>query len=215
MLLAIDTATHQASIALHDGVTLHGECTWTARNRHTVTLVPHIHTLLAETERTAEALTALAVCIGPGSYTGVRIGIAVAQGLALACHLPLYGAHTLDILVAAQPADPRPLYAIFSAGRRRIGYARYGWQEDRWVAETKVTLAEWDELRAALTEPALVVGELGRQGRAALAALGEQLEVPPAARHLRRAGFLAELAWSRLRAGEPGDPALIRPLYAQ
>jgi len=79
MLLAIDTATRYASIALHDEHTLRGECTWEANRQHTVTLLPHIYELLQETGITPEHLSAIAVCRGPGSYTGVRIGLAVAH----------------------------------------------------------------------------------------------------------------------------------------
>jgi len=218
MLLAIDTATHRASIALHDGDALRGECTWEAANRHTVTLLPHIVEMLEETGITAADLSALAVCIGPGSYTGVRIGVAVAKGLATAHALPMVGMTTLEILVAAQPPDPRPLYALFGAGRRRVGYARFRWHQSAWQVETEVTLATWSEFSEVLSatgDAALVMGEIGAKGRAALAALGDAVEIPSPARHLRRAGFLADLAWARLREGEQGDAAQVNPVYAR
>ncbi len=211
MLLAIDTATFRASIALHDGEQIVGECTWEAVNRHTVTLMPRIEALMESAGLRAADLTAIAVCIGPGSYTGVRIGVAVAQGLALSRGLPLVGLPTLDILAAAQPPDDRPLYAIFSAGRRRIGYARYRWSEG-WRAESEVELGTWAEFIAALEPPALVVGELSSEGREQLRAV-EGIEVPPPARHLRRAGYLADLGWTALRAGAESRPAMVKPRY--
>ncbi len=215
MLLAIDTATMRASIALHDGATLLGECTWEAADRHTVTLLPHINSMLETSGLTPAALTALAVCIGPGSYTGVRIGVAAAKGLATARALPLVGIPTFEILVAAQPPDPRPLYAVFAAGRRRLGYACYRWREIHWQAETPVAVGTPAELAALMVEPALVLGEVDAQTRATLLALGAPVEFPPAARHLRRAGYLAELAWQRLRAGEQDDVAQLAPLYVK
>lgn len=213
MLLAIDTATAYASLALHDGRRLRGEHTWEAARRHTTTLAPRVRQMLADVQIEPEALTAIAVCIGPGSYTGVRIGVALAQGMAAAGGLPLIGATTLDVLTAAQPPDPRPLYALFAAGRQRVGFARYRWVEDRWCSETGVALATWAELVERLTEPALVVGEIEPQGHALLAERADLIEIPAPARHLRRAGFLAELAWARLRTGDPGDPAALIPLY--
>lgn len=215
MLLAIDTATTRASVALHDGHTLRDEFTWEAVRKHTVTLAPHIRQILAASDVTAQALTALAVCIGPGSYTGVRIGVAVAQGLAVTRRLPLIGVSTLDILVAAQPPDPRPLYALFAAGRKRAGFARYRWRSSQWEIETEVEVVTWAELAEQFSEPSIVVGEIEPQGWDALRPLGDLVEIPPPARHLRRAGFLADLAWARLRAGERGRPADIRPLYAR
>ncbi len=215
MLLALDTATTRASIALHDGMTLRAECTWESANRHTVTLLPRIVELLAASDLTARDLTAIGVCNGPGSYTGVRIGVAVAKGLASSRKLPLVGITTLDILAAAQPQDSRPLYAVFWAGRTRIGYARYRWREDRWRAETGVQVVTWDELASALEVPALLVGELDTSGREALQRLSGRLEIPAPARHLRRAGFLADLAWERLRANQVDAPSALLPLYAR
>lgn len=215
MLLAIDTATSRASIAVHDGHTLLGEYTWEAANRHTVTLLPRITELLSETKAAVKDLTAIGVCVGPGSYTGVRIGVAVAKGLALAHAIPLLGFQTLDVLVSAQPPDPRPLYAIFAAGRRRIGFSMYRWHRDSWQVESEVALAFWAEFCQQITESALVVGEIDEKGFAQLAKLGDMIEMPSPARHLRRAGFLADMAWERLRTGEKVALSDINPLYVR
>ncbi|MGC9393803.1 MAG: tRNA (adenosine(37)-N6)-threonylcarbamoyltransferase complex dimerization subunit type 1 TsaB [Anaerolineae bacterium] len=215
MLLAIDTATVRASIALHDGQTLRSECTWEAPNRHTVTLAARIVQSLEASEITPADLTAVAVCIGPGSYTGVRIGVALAKGMAVARQLPLIGVPTLDILTAAQPADDRPLYAVFAAGRKRAGFARYRWSDDGWHAETEVSIATWAEFFAQIDEPALLVGEIETADLPTSAATNMAFTIPTPARHLRRAGFLADLAWTRLRDGQTDDPATLQPLYAR
>ncbi len=215
MLLAIDTATAHASVALHDGMALRSECTWEAANMHTVTLLPHMTRLLNEVGVTPKQLSAIAVCIGPGSYTGVRIGVAAAQGLAAALSVPLVGVPTLDILALAQPPDERPLYAVFIAGRNRIGYARYRHGATGWQAETEVAIDTWQGLVQQIGEPALVVGELDASARAVLQAAGDRVVLPAPAWHLRRAGFLAELGWQRLRAGEQGLPNLVVPRYAR
>lgn len=211
MLLAIDTATTRASIALHDGQTLRSECTWEAVNRHTTTLAARIAQMLAASDLTPAALTAVAVCIGPGSYTGVRIGVALAKGIAVARQLPLIGISTLDILVAAQPCDDRPLYAVFAAGRQRAGFARYHWNDGSWSAQTEVTMGTWAELFAQIDEPAILVGEIETASLPA----NTYVTVPAPALHLRRAGFLADLAWARLRAGQTDDPTILQPLYAR
>ncbi|MBN2004284.1 MAG: tRNA (adenosine(37)-N6)-threonylcarbamoyltransferase complex dimerization subunit type 1 TsaB [Anaerolineae bacterium] len=215
MLLAVDTATARASIALHDGLTLRAECTWEAANRHTVTLVRHIEQLLAASELTPGAITALAVCTGPGSYTGVRIGVAFAKGMAQGCQLPLVGVSTLDILASAQPRDERPLVALFAAGRQRVGYARYRWADTGWHAETPVTVVTWPELAQRIQEPVLVLGEIDAAGRKALQEANAPVELPSPARHLRRAGFLADLAWERIKTDRLDDPALLLPVYAK
>jgi len=215
MLLALDTASMRASVALHDGTTLRAECTWESSNRHTVTLLPRVVQLLTSSGLAPRDLTAIGVCIGPGSYTGVRIGVAVAKGLASSRKLSLVGVSTLDILAAAQPWDDRPMYAVFTAGRHRVGYARYKWQEDGWRAETGVQVVAWDALPEKLDLPALMVGEIGSAGREALHGLYGRLEVPAPARHLRRAGYLADIAWERLRNNQVDAPTALLPLYAR
>ena len=87
MLLAIDTATNSIGIALHDGNQLISEHHWISQRYHTVQLAPEIALMLRRSEKSASGLTALAVARGPGSYTGLRIGMALAKGLALAHNL--------------------------------------------------------------------------------------------------------------------------------
>lgn len=213
MLIALDTATRYASIALRDAVGLRGECTWEATNRHTATLVPRLVSLMEESGVTMDDIQAVAVCHGPGSYTGVRIGLAVAKGLATARQLPLIAVSTLDILASAQPPDPRLLIAVFSAGRRRIGYAPYRWQQNCWQAQAPVTLTDWPTLLSQLAEDCLVVGELDAEALQALRTLGDHVELPPASRHLRRAGYLADVAWQRWQNGAIDDAFTLSPLY--
>jgi tRNA threonylcarbamoyladenosine biosynthesis protein TsaB len=221
MLLAIDTATHRSSVALHDGSRLRAECTWESANRHTVTLLPRVVQLLASCDLEPQDLTAIGVCIGPGSYTGVRIGVSVAKGFTSACKLGLVGVSTLDILVASQLRSPNPVYAIFAAGRTRVGYARYRWREDRWHAESGVQVVSWGELVDALSAdtspdlPPVIVGELSPEGREALRPVFGRVEIPAPAWHLRRAGFLADIAWERLRANQRDAPSALMPLYAR
>ena len=82
MLLAIDTATQIMSIALHDGEALHAECTLTAGRQHSALLAILIKQIMAQSSLPTDDLTALAVSVGPGSYTGLRIGVALAKGMA-------------------------------------------------------------------------------------------------------------------------------------
>jgi tRNA threonylcarbamoyladenosine biosynthesis protein TsaB len=221
MLLAIDTATQRSSIALHDGSRLRAECTWESPNRHTVTLLPRVVQLLASCELTPQDVTAIGVCIGPGSYTGVRIGVSVAKGFASACKLKLVGVPTLNIVAASQPRASGPLYATFSAGRTRVGYARYRWREDGWHAESGVQVVSWSELAETLAAeispdlPPVVVGEISSVGREALRPVFGRVEIPAPAWHLRRAGFLADIAWQRVRANQLDAPSALLPLYAR
>ncbi|HEY75171.1 MAG TPA: tRNA (adenosine(37)-N6)-threonylcarbamoyltransferase complex dimerization subunit type 1 TsaB [Thermoflexia bacterium] len=212
MLLAIDTATRTASLALHDGSRIRYEATWEAGRRHTVQLAPRLSAALEDLGAGTEDLTGVAVATGPGSFTGLRVGMAMAKGLAMACNLPLVGVPTLDIVAAAQGRDRRPLLAVLQAGRGRICVATYRWRNG-WQRRDGPRLTTWDALVGTVTRSTLFCGEVDERGMEALERLGDLATVLPPAHCLRRAGFLAELAWDRIRRGETDDPATLAPIY--
>jgi tRNA threonylcarbamoyladenosine biosynthesis protein TsaB len=215
MILAIDTATRFLSLALHDGQQLIAEATWRSADNHTVELTPAIDAMLRRAAVTPTDLAAIAVTRGPGSFTGLRIGMSVAKGLALAADppLPLIGVPTLDVTAAGQPHIVDRLYAVSQAGRGRINACLYTWNEDSWRSAGEPFLTTWEDLGAYLDAPAQIGGEIGEAGRAALASLGERVILSSAAHAFRRAGFLAELAHARLAAGQTDDPATLAPAY--
>jgi tRNA threonylcarbamoyladenosine biosynthesis protein TsaB len=215
MLVAIDTATAYASLALHDGYQVRVEHTWESPRRHTVELVPRLVAALEQLGLGTEHLSGIGVTRGPGSFTGLRVGIAVAKGLALARGLPLIGVPTLDVVAAAQGRDRRPLCAVLQAGRRRICVATYRWQDGVWLAREGPRLTTWPALVEETTSRTLFCGEIDPAGADALASLGELAELVSAAARLRRAGFLAQVAWRRLNCGETDDPVTLTPIYLQ
>jgi tRNA threonylcarbamoyladenosine biosynthesis protein TsaB len=215
MLVAIDTATAYASLALHDGHQVRVEHTWESPRRHTVELMPRLVAALEQLGLGTEHLSGVGVTRGPGSFTGLRVGIAVAKGLALARGLPLVGVPTLDVLAAAQGRDRRPLCAVLQAGRRRLCVAIYRWRDGAWRARQEPRLTTWSALVEETVSPTLFCGEVDPAGADALASLGELAVLLPAAARLRRAGFLAQVAWRRLNRGETDDAATLTPIYLQ
>jgi tRNA threonylcarbamoyladenosine biosynthesis protein TsaB len=216
VLAAIDTATSYASLALHDGFQVRAEHTWESLRRHTVELLPRLVAALHQLGLEAERLSAVAVTTGPGSFTGLRVGLAVAKGLALARGLPLIGVPTLDVVAAAQGRDRRPLCAVLQAGRGRICVNIYRWKRSgEWRAREEPRLTTWPALAKETTSPTLFCGEIDPAGAEALAALDDLAVLLPAATRVRRAGFLAEIAWRRLNQGETDDPATLTPVYLQ
>lgn len=219
MLLAIDTATQVMSLALHDGDSLRAESTWHTANNHTAELAPAVRELLARSETALDALTALAVCVGPGSYTGLRIGVALAKGLAAARDLPLVGMSSLDILAAAQPYVPaNALVVVVAAGRGRVVAATYRWRRGRWGHRGEPEALDWDTLIASIDGPAALSGDINAEGRAALAAAqarGVPITLNAPVYRLRRAGFLAEEALARLAAGGDFSADRLAPLYVK
>lgn len=213
MLVAIDTATDQASLALHDGFRVRAEQTWEARRRQTQELSPRLDAAMRQVNLLPQQLSGVAVTTGPGSFTGLRIGISVAKGLAMAQNVPLIGIRTLDVVASAQGRDRRRLAAVLQAGRRRISIAFYRWQGGSWKIQEEPRLTTWEKLAGQINEPTLFCGEIDQSGADILAQLGDRAVLLPAAWRLRRAGFLAELGWQRLNRGEVDDPSTLAPVY--
>ena len=98
MLMAIDTATRGASLALYEPGRVLAEQTWQTKDNHTVEMMPSLVDMMGRQGLNPSQLTGVAVAIGPGSFTGLRIGLAAAKGLAMSLDVPLIGIPTLDIL---------------------------------------------------------------------------------------------------------------------
>jgi tRNA threonylcarbamoyladenosine biosynthesis protein TsaB len=214
MLLAIDTATRYASLALHDGGCVRAEITWQMSDRHTVELMPRIAWMLEQTNATARDLTGLAVSIGPGSFTGLRVGLAIAKGLALANAIPIAGIPTLDVIARAQVVTSGGLVAVLQAGRGKLVMMRYRRARGEWRSRGQATLTTIEHIGAEWDAPTWLCGELDAAERESICArLGDRVRLVDPARSLRRAGFLAELGWRRLRAGNADDVDTLKPIY--
>ncbi len=206
-LLALDSATAFASVALFDGDQVLAESTWRAERTHTVRLLSEVEALLARVEVDPKELTGLAVTVGPGSFTGVRVGISLAKGLAVGLNLPLWGLGTLEVLAHSAAVHGRILTAI-EAGRSRFVAA----SSERGCTPSPAQNVDADGLLRLAEAADLIVGELppGLRARLELALPG-RLASPAAS--LRRAGFLAQLAVRRAAAGDPGDAAAVDAVY--
>jgi tRNA threonylcarbamoyladenosine biosynthesis protein TsaB len=159
-------------------------------------------------------LTALAVSLGPGSFTGVRIGLAVAKGLALPYKLPVIGVSTLEMAAYPLRANNLPVWAVVQAGRGRIIAACYSQVEAEWQLMVEPHLTTFETLVQQINKPALCTGEIDYQAAQILERDSHQkaVVVSPATR-LRRAGYLAEIAAQRLEAGDQDDPDALVPIY--
>jgi len=213
VLLAIDTASRFISLALHDGHQLHFEETWRTFNNHTVELAPAIRRAFQLAQIGPADLTAVAVSQGPGSFTGLRIGLGVAKGLALAQNLALVAVPTLEIVAAGVPAFDGVLWAVLQAGRGRLCAQRFERKEGIWVAAAQAKITNWEQLLGEVEQKTLFAGEVDDTGRALLSSTDRPAYIAPGAYALRRAGFLAEVAWTRVRSGNTDDPATVTPVY--
>lgn len=204
MLLAIDTSTRIISLAIHSGDRLLSECTLSIGNQHSELLASLVLQVMEQSQVTVDDLTAMAVSIGPGSYTGLRIGVSFAKGMSAVHQLPLVGISTLDTIAAGQRFynTRYTLVVVVPAGRGRVISNTYRGKKGRWIANGEPQLQSWDALLDSFESQVYLTGEISSAGLDAIqsAQAGDKnITLIQPAERLRRAGFLAEQAWEQLR----------------
>jgi tRNA threonylcarbamoyladenosine biosynthesis protein TsaB len=216
MLLAFDTSTSVASVALVNGARLVAELTWQVGQRHSTELLERLEWLLAASRVTMDDLSGVAVALGPGSFNGVRVALATAKSLAFARALPLYGVPTLDVIAWGHSAVGGTICAILEAGRGQVYAATYAAaQADAagWSPVDSYAVVTVSELAAQLPGDVYFCGEMSSETRATLAeALGSRFR-SASALETRRAGWLAELALARAVQQRYDDLMTLEPLY--
>ena len=212
MILAIDSATQMIGLALHDGGQVQAECMWIAGHRHTVNLAPELAMMLRRVQVNLRDLTAIAVAVGPGSYTGLRIGMAFAKGLSIAHNLPLVGIPTLDIIALAQPKSKLPLLAVIEIGRQRVAGVWYKWGRTGWKAQTEPENLSWSEVLDSFEGETYVCGEIDGDRRNSLRE-NELVKLADPALCVRRPAFLAELGQEQLKKKKLPGPDELIPYY--
>ena len=216
MILGIDTATFCGGVALLADDRLIGSRTLNSSATHSARLLHAIKSLLAEAQLRVEDLTGLAVSIGPGSFTGVRIGLAAAKGLAVARGIPLVGISTLEALAVRAGRDPRLICPVVDARRNEVFAAAYRWPSGaelpRLVREVRVTPIEG--FLRGLRGRCLFLGDGALRYRAEIEShLGPRASFAPPHRVLPSAEEIAWLGQRRLAQGESDDLAQLEPVY--
>jgi tRNA threonylcarbamoyl adenosine modification protein YeaZ len=126
LVLGFDTATPAVSVAVHDGVRVVGESFAVDARRHGELLAPMIAKVMADVGAARTELTGVAVGVGPGPYTGLRVGVVTARVLGSVLGIPVYGVCTLDVIAAAVPATAgREFLVATDARRKEVYWARY------------------------------------------------------------------------------------------
>jgi tRNA threonylcarbamoyladenosine biosynthesis protein TsaB len=223
MILAIDTSTDMSSVAIYGparGVLV--EHTWLSAREQTTQLLPVTQRAMSLVGVSVRDLTGIAVATGPGSFSGVRIGLSAAKTMAYALRIPIWGVPALDALAYSQVAvTAAQVCAVLSLGRHRLAWALYRTKGTRWQRLTPYsnsTAAEMaDAIKAQRSNLAtLFCGEMDPEVAATLQErLGSEAAIAPAAAGVRRASYLAELAIQRANRGESDDPATLQAIYLQ
>lgn len=218
-LLAVDTSnlTLGVSVCTEDKVL--GECTTNIRKNHSIRLMPMINQLLEELELETSDLEAIAVAKGPGSYTGVRIGVTTAKSMAWALNLPLVGVSSLEALAWNGAFFPGLIFPLFDARRGQVytGTYRFGEKGMEQVEKDRIILLK-DALASlgTLGQSVLFLGEdLQIHRESIVQIMGNQAVFAPPSYSLPRAAHLAMAAFRSLKEGKTEDREQFTPAYLQ
>ncbi len=206
-LLAIDTATDQAGLALFNGEQM-AEMSWPSGRRQTTTVLPALESMLSQLGLAMENVGAVAVTAGPGSFTGLRVGLSLAKGLAITGDRHLIGVNTLDVAAAPYVEAGNDCVALVPAGRGRVVWSAYR----PGVAPSRPVNISIDEFLVVLRThaTAIVVGELTPDQHKRVANVHSRVTSLMA--H-RRSGVLARIGFDRWQSGDVDEPAKLEPLY--
>ena len=206
-VLALETSTLAGGAALVDGDRVVGESTLNIRATHSERVLVVVDRLLADAGWRPSDLEGLAVSIGPGSFTGLRIGVGTAKGLALALRLAVAPVPTLDALAAALPWSALPVCPVLGARQGEVYASLYRWDGSGMRREWDYLALTAAELAARLTEPVVLLGDGAPTVSSPFARLA------PLARRFPSPACVAQLGQELLARGAGRPPAEIVPLY--
>ena len=214
MLLAIDTSTDTASLALAQDNTVLAELTWRSKQNHTTQLLPNLNQLFKLTESDVKSLTAIIVAQGPGSFNGLRVGVSAAKGLAFSLGIPIIGINSLEVAAYQYAETGLPICAIFNAGRSEIATATYQKKNRKWQQLMAADIVTVAHRCSQITGKTLFCGEfLPTVAGQIKELLKKNAVIPPQIPDFKRASFLLELGQQRLNSGNIDDAVTLQPIY--
>ena len=214
LILAFETTAKSCSAALHDGKKLLAESYQNSGLTHSQTLMVMAEDLLKVCGKSAADVTHLAVAAGPGSFTGVRIGVSAAKGFAWGAQLPVYGVSTLEAMALGLGALDGHICCCMDARRKQVYNAIFLAENGaltRITDDRAISLEELEKELQHIDGPIYLVGD-----GAALAHQNldlPELILPPEHRVHQRASGVALAALGAMDRGEPCDGAALQPNY--
>ena len=210
MLLAVDSSTRYAGVALCDEGRVLSSRSWYSAVNHTKELMPAVAQILRHHGLPATDLTGMAVALGPGGFSALRVGMSIVKGLAVTTGKPVVGLGTLDLEAYPYLQSGMPVCAILDAGRNEVASALFGPDGNRTRDDM---VCGTQELVDSINEPTLFSGEAvsnwGGLIRERLGRLAVVVDPAPA----QRIWALCLLGWKRLAEGEVADLATLQPTY--
>ena len=210
MILAFETSAKAASVAImKDGILL-GECYQNTGLTHSQTLMCMAESLMQQCNCTVEQIDAVAVAAGPGSFTGVRIGVAAAKGFAWSRRIPCYGTSTLESMALSLGIYEGTVCAVMDARRNQVYNALFKAENGVLTRLCEDRAISIEELKALLPDgPVFLVGDGSKLCKQHIP---EAILAPEHRQHQRAAG-VALAAEAMMARGESGDANALSPNY--
>lgn len=216
LILAFETSAKAASVALHDGAKLLGEQYQNTGLTHSQTLMVMAEDLLKQCGKTVADVTAVAVAEGPGSFTGVRIGVAAAKGFAWGGELPCYGISTLEAMVKTLGEANGVICPCMDARRSQVYNTLFRAENGeltRLKEDRAIALSDLKQELLELSGPIYLVGDGAELSYRTLSGEVDNLILPPEHRRHQRASGVAMVAARDIAAGKSGDGNALSPNY--
>ncbi len=202
VLLSVDSSTSAGSVAICRGETLLGEISLNVKKTHTDLILQNIDRLLADLDLHLNEVDAFAAVIGPGAFTGLRVGVSTIKGLAMATGRPLLGVSSLRALAMQVPFSDRPVCALLDARKKEVYTGLYRWKKGGLQSLGEEAVLPPEKLLEALQGEVLFVGEGAVVYRSLIETkLGSRAAFAPWSCNTPRAASVAALALADLRQG--------------
>ena len=216
-LLAIDASGVAGSVAYMKNGKLAGEYYFCDKLTHSQTIMPMLEHMKSLIQIDLEEIDAIAVTSGPGSFTGLRIGVTAAKALALALNVPIIGVPTLDVIAGGIHFTDYYICPIMDARRNQVYTALYKWQEDQLERLTDYMATDINEYVERLKEyegKIIFLGDGVSVYREVIESiLGDRALFAPSFCNLQHASVLGNMAEKLYEEGKSEDPSTFVPMY--
>jgi len=213
-ILALDTASLTGSVALLDGERLVAETLLNVKANHSERLLDQVEQVLQAGELVLSDLDLIAVVRGPGSFTGLRIGLATAKGLAQAASLPVIGISSLQLLAMNLPLCPVPICAFLDARKQEVYTALFTWSDGLPESAGPELVLPPEKALAQLEGEVALVGDAVATYRPLIdEILGSRALLPGVCHHQPRAAAAAALAARLYQVDSQYHAAQLSPVY--
>ena len=216
LTLAFETSAKAGSVALLDGRKLLGESYQNTGLTHSQTIMSMAQSLITACGYTPQDVQAVAVAAGPGSFTGIRIGVAAAKGFAWGAEIPCYGVSTLEAMALNLGVYEGLVVGVMDARRSQVYTATFRAEKGTLTRLTEDRAISLQQLGQELTDstlPVYLVGDGSTLTYNTLSGEVSQLILPAEHKMHQRAAGVGLVATGMIEAGLPGNGAALEPNY--